>query len=115
MSSRERRIDPRLETRVALQFRPVDTPHLPAETAESENISQRGIFFMTNYPLRVGMVLEVSLRMPPELSGQRSGDVKCLARVVHIRPESPDSERLGIGLRIEEFETKPAARERWVS
>ena len=25
---------------------------------------------MTNYPLRVGMVLEVSLRMPPELSGQ---------------------------------------------
>jgi hypothetical protein len=115
MNSRERRIDPRMDTRVALQFRPLDEPGLPLESAESENISQRGIFFTTDQPLKVGMALEVSLRMPPELGGQLGSDMRCLARVVHVRAEGPDSERSGIGLHIEQFETMTAARERWVS
>jgi len=111
MNSRERRIDPRLDARVALQFRQLDAPGLPLESAESENISQRGIFFTTTQPLKVGMTLEVSLRMPLELGGQLERNVRCVARIVHVRPEGPDSERSGIGLHIEQFETVPAARE----
>ena len=64
MSSSERRIDPRVNVRVPLRFRILNNPESSEQIAESENISQRGIYFTTAVPLKVGMPLEVSLRMP---------------------------------------------------
>ena len=64
MSSSERRIDPRVNIRVPLRFRALNNPGSTEQTAESENISQRGMYFMTHVPLKVGTPVEVSLRMP---------------------------------------------------
>ena len=47
MSSSERRIDPRVNIRVPLRFRALNNPGSTEQTAESENISQRGMYFMT--------------------------------------------------------------------
>jgi hypothetical protein len=115
MNHRERRNNPRVDTRVELQYRALGTPELPLQRAESENISQRGIFFMTDDPPKVGTLLEISLQMPPELGVQLGGEVRCLARVVRIQHESAESERSGIGLHIEQFEAGSLGRERWVS
>jgi hypothetical protein len=115
MNSRERRIDTRVNIRVPLRFRILDNPGSPELTAESENISQRGIFFATNFPLKVGTPLEVRLKMPGGLSGQSSGEVKCVARVVHVQPNSILGGKAGIGLHIERYEARVAARERWAS
>jgi PilZ domain-containing protein len=115
MSSRERRIDTRVNTRVPLRFRILNNPGSPEQTAESENISQRGIFFATNVPLNVGTPLEVSLKMPQELAGESTADVRCVARVVHVQPDSLLGGKAGIGLHIERYETGVAARERWAS
>ena len=115
MSSSERRIDTRVNIRVPLRFRALNNPGSTEQTAESENISQRGMYFMTNVPLKVGTPVEVSLRMPQELDGKSASDVKCVARVVHVRPSSTPGGMLGIGLHIERYEAKASMRERWAS
>jgi hypothetical protein len=115
MSSRERRIDTRVNICVPLRFRALNNPGSTEQTAKSENISQRGIYFMTQVPLRVGTPVELSLRMPNGLAGTVSSDVKCVARVVHVTPSLTPGGMLGIGLHIERYEAKASVRERWAS
>ncbi len=115
MSSSERRIDPRVNIRVPLRFRVLNNPGATEQNAESENISQRGIYFTTAIPLKVGTPLEVSLRMPQELAGKSSSDVRCVARVVHVRTSSMLGGKAGVGLHIERYEAKASATERWTS
>ena len=115
MSSSERRIDPRVNVRVPLRFRVLNSEESIERTAECENISQRGIYFTTAIPLKVGTPLEVSLRMPQELAGKTSSDVKCVARVVRVQASSLLGGRAGVGLHIERYEAKAAASDRWAS
>jgi len=115
MSSNERRVDTRVNIRVPLRFRTLNIPNSVEQTAESENISQRGIYFETEFPLKIGTPLEVSLRMPRELAGKSSSDVSCMARVVHIRAKSFVGGKMGVGLHIERYEAKSSVRERWAS
>jgi PilZ domain-containing protein len=115
MNSSERRIDTRVNVRVPLRFRALNNPGSTEQTAQSENISQRGLYFMTSVPLKIGTPVEVCLRMPQELSGRVASDVKCVARVVHIRQSSAPGGLSGIGLHIERYEAKASVRERWAS
>ena len=115
MSSSERRIDTRVNICVPLRFRILNHSGATEQAAESENISQRGMYFLTNVPLKVGTPVEVSLRLPPELAGKASSDVKCVARVVHVHPSSAAGGKLGIGLHIERYEARASIRERWAS
>jgi hypothetical protein len=115
MSSSERRLDTRVSVRVPLRFRVLNNPSAAEETAVSENISQRGVFFWTRVPLRVGTPVELSLRMPQEVAGSVSADVKCVARVVHVQKNVGLGGKSGIGLHIERYEARAAVRERWAS
>ena|SRR5579863_1015777 len=115
MSSSERRIDSRVNISVPLRFRALNNPGATEQTAQSENLSQRGMYFMTHVALKVGTPVEVSLRMPSELAGKLSNDVKCVARVVHVTPSSAPGGMLGIGLHIERYEAKASVRDRWAS
>ena len=115
MSSSERRIDTRVNVSVPLRFRALNNPGSTEQTAQSENISQRGLYFLTNVPLKIGTPVEVSLRMPQEIAGRVATEVKCVARVVHVRQGFGPGGMLGIGLHIERYEAKASARERWAS
>ena len=115
MSSNERRIDTRVNIAVPLRFRPLTNPGSTEQKAESENISQRGMFFLTNIPLKVGTPVEVSLRLPQEVAGKMVSDVMCVARVVHVKPNSGPGGMLGIGLHIERYEAQAVERDRWAS
>jgi hypothetical protein len=115
MSSSERRIDPRVNVRVPLRFRILNNPDSTEQTAEAENISRRGIYFTTAVPLKVGMPVEVSLRMPQELAWKSPSDVKCMARVVRVNASSHANGKSGVGLHIERYEAKASVGERWAS
>ena len=120
MNSRERRNDTRVNIRVPFRFRVLNNPGELEHSAESENISQRGILFATAHPLKVGTPLEVSLKMPQELAGTSSSDVKCVARVVHVEPNAFSEGKAGIGVHIERYEAVASAgagarKERWMS
>jgi hypothetical protein len=115
MNSRERRIDTRVNIRMPLRFRTLDTPESGEQTAESENISQRGIYFLTTFPLKVGTPVELSLRMPDVLSEKMPSNVKCVARVVHVNTAAHPGGKTGVGLHIERYEAKASTGERWAS
>ena len=115
MSSSERRLDTRVNIRVPLRFRALNNPGATEQLAESENISQRGVYFATEVPLKVGTPVEISLRMPEELAGKVASDVRCVARVVRVHPVSVAGGKMGIGLRIERYEARATVRERWAS
>ena len=115
MSSSERRFNARVNVRVPLRFRLLNSPGSTEQMAESENISRRGIYFTTTFPVKVGMPVEVSLRMPAGVVGMKSSDVRCVARVVHVRASSLPGGRAGAGLQIERYEARASASERWMS
>ena len=120
MDTRERRKDTRMNIRVPFRFRVLNPLGLPEQAAESENISQQGIFFATSFPLDVGTPLEVSLTMPRQLAGQISNDMRCVARVVRVQPDFFFEGKAGIGLHIEKYQAIAAAgaaagKDRWSS
>jgi hypothetical protein len=111
MNSRERRIDTRVNITVPFRFRVLNNPGATEQVAESINISQRGLLFATTIPLNVGTPLEVSLKMPHELAGPVSNDVRCVARVVHVQLSAFFGGKAGIGLHIERGQEEAAAGE----
>jgi hypothetical protein len=69
---------------------------------EALNVSGGGFFFASSAPLRVGMQLEVTLRMPEEVAGTTAKETNCTARVTQARREAFGDGRMGFGAEIEE-------------
>jgi hypothetical protein len=120
MNSRERRIDIRVNLRAPFRFRVLNTPNALEQTAESKDISQRGILFARALPRNGCTPLMVSVKMPQELAGKFSSDARCVARMVHVQPNAFLGGKAGVGLHIEIYEAVAAAgagamKERWAS
>ena len=109
----DRRNETRVNVRIPLKFKLIGNQSAGEQVAESENLSQRGVFMWTAYPLEIGTQVELKLRMPTEISGNPASEVQCTARVVRIE-ESDSGELLGVGLRIERYHAT-AEREHWAS
>jgi Tfp pilus assembly protein PilZ len=115
MTSIDRRNDPRVNACVAMRFRVLDNPEILEQKAESQNMSQHGIYFETSTPLRIGMPVELTLRIPHDLAQRVSSEVVCIGRVVHVRPIESKNGMLGIGIHIERFDSKLPLQDRWAS
>lgn len=109
----DRRDETRVNVRVPLRFKLIDNPSAGEQMGESENLSQRGIFMWTAFSLKLGAQVEVRLRMPSEISGIRTSEVHCTARVIRIQ-ESDSGGLVGAGLRIERYHAT-GERDRWAS
>ncbi len=110
MSIVERRLMPRKEIRIPLRFRVLPDGSSTGLTGEgeSQNSSERGIYFLTASPLVVGNRLELFLPVGHESGGWGANQLRCTARVVHCRPAAGPSWKAGVGVFIERFE--PPAR-----
>jgi hypothetical protein len=109
----DRRNETRLNVRIPLRFKLIGNQSAGEQMAESENLSQRGVFMWTAYPLKLGAQVELRLIMPSEISGSRGSEVHCTARVIRIN-DSDSGGLIGVGLRIERYHAS-AERERWAS
>jgi PilZ domain len=107
----ERRNETRLAVRIPLRYTLIGNQSGEEQTAESENLSQRGLFMWTEYPLQIGAHLMLRLRMPNEISGIAPREVQCTARVVRIQ-QSDSGGLVGVGLQIERYH-ETTERERW--
>src|SRR5580658_5833031 len=58
--------------------------------------------------------IEVTLRMPGEVTGNQTEEIHCTARVVHVRNEPYGDGRIGFGAEIVKFSSVPV-EERWMS
>jgi hypothetical protein len=105
MKSTERRQAPRYPLRVALRYRTLGVAADRSEHfTEALNVSRGGFFFASSGPLQVGMALEVTLQMPAEITGGGAREMRCRARVMHVRNEPYGDGRFGFGAEIENFQ-----------
>ena len=115
MKASERRQIARISLRTPLRFRALGVAADKTEHfTEALNISRGGFFFASSAPLQVGMPLEATVRMPAEVTGSTAQEMRCTARVVHVRNEPYGDGRIGFGAEIEKFEAIPL-HERWAN
>ena len=104
MTPIERRQLERFRIRVPLRFRPIGLASDRGEHfTETANLSRGGFFFVTSAPLQVGMPIEATLRIPPEVTGGPADETHCRARVVHAKPDAFSDGRMGFGAEIEAY------------
>jgi hypothetical protein len=106
MASSERRQVSRYNIRIPLRFRAVNlAADMSEHFTEALNVSRGGFYFASSAPLQVGVPIEVTLRMPAEVTGSKPKETRCTARVVHVRNEPYGDGRIGFGAEIEKFHT----------
>ena len=109
MASPERRQVARYNLRTPLRFRALNLAADNSEHfTEAMNVSRGGFFFASSAPLQVGVPIEVTLRMPVEVTGTKAAEMRCSARVVHVRNEPYGDGRIGFGAEIEKYHTATA-------
>lgn len=108
MQGAERRQLTRHNLRTPLRFRPTGVVADKSEHfTEVLNISRGGFYFASSAPLQVGMPIEVTLRVPGEVTGNQTEEMHCTARVVHVRNEAYGDGRIGFGAEIVKFTSAP--------
>jgi Tfp pilus assembly protein PilZ len=76
----------------------------PEQNEESVNLSQNGVFFATDTPIREGETVEILLNMPEEITDEPSTEWRCTGHVVRV--ERVDSKRgnMGVGVQFDCYE-----------
>jgi len=83
----------------------------------TQDLSSRGVFFFTNAPLTEGSEIELTLRMPSEITLGESMPVRCRGRILRVvRPSattdsSPAEAKIGVAVRLEGYEYLPESSE----
>jgi hypothetical protein len=99
----DRRVARRHDFKAPLRVR-IWKSSVPEWGAESENLSQTGIFFATDSAVQVGMAVEVVLKMPEEITGEPATECFYTGHIVRIeRVDSPHG-KLGVGVQFDCYE-----------
>jgi hypothetical protein len=91
----ERRCGQRFSLHVPVSVRLCGSPH--ESGGFTQDLSSRGSFFFTDFPLAVGERIEVTLRMPSEITLGDSMRVRCQARVLRVVQPTAGT-RLGVAV-----------------
>jgi hypothetical protein len=100
---RDRRISTRHLIRTPIRFR-IRKSAIPEQRAETDNVSERGVFFATKFPMRVGTVVDLLLKMPEVITGKKATEWRCTGHVVRVVPQVSPGERLGVGVEFDFYE-----------
>ncbi|HTQ62088.1 MAG TPA: PilZ domain-containing protein [Candidatus Solibacter sp.] len=77
---------------------------VPEERAESMNLSQNGVFFATDAPIREGETVEILLKMPEEITAEPTTEWRCTGHVVRVEKVDSTRGRLGVGVQFDCYE-----------
>src|SRR5215831_18185484 len=106
----ERRVGQRFPYHLSVSLRQ------PAGAVEgvgfTQDLSSRGVFFFTDAPLTEGAEIELTLRMPSEITLGESMPVRCRGRILRVvRPatSAPNlaETKIGVAVRLECYEYLP--------
>jgi len=109
----------RVERRVGQRFPYLLPLSLRAGSIEgvgfTQDLSSRGVFFFTDVPLSDGAEIELTLRMPSEITLGENMPVRCRGRILRLtRPTGPVQNasaraetKIGVAVRLECYEYLP--------
>ena len=103
MTRTERRLAERFDLKIPLRVRIAKSAALD-HTAESLNISTRGIYFATDLPLCKGTPVHLAFEMPEEVTHQPASEWRCTGHVVHVQPSSSPRGATRVGVRFDCYE-----------
>jgi PilZ domain len=109
----ERRVGQRFPYLLATSFRQVKDGI--EGVGFTQDLSSRGVFFLTDAPLVEGSEIELTLRMPSEITLGASMPVRCKGHILRIvRPASSaigarhaTQSKIGVAVRLECYEYLP--------
>jgi PilZ domain len=97
----ERRCGQRFEYQLPVLLRVPAAGHSGA--GFTQNLSSRGALLWTDFPLREGMMIEMTLVMPSKITLAEDMSVRCRARVLRLESHRKE-EKPAIAVRIEHYE-----------
>jgi hypothetical protein len=103
MTRTERRLAERFGLKIPIRVR-IAKPAAREHTAESLNISKRGIYFATDLPLRKGTPVHLAFEMPEEVTHKPASEWRCTGHVVHVEPNSSPQGRTCVGVGFDCYE-----------
>lgn len=102
----ERRTSRRFTMALPVILRSHD-PSGPAEiTAETRDVSFRGLYFWTKEKLETGTAIEFVLTLPKEVTTTHDVNIQCFGRVIRVEPQNKSR---GVAARIERYEFLPSS------
>lgn len=101
---RDRRFSPRHNIKIPLRVR-VRKSGLPQGAAESANLSERGIFFITNSSFSEGDVVEVFLKTPRECTDELAAEWCYTGHVVRVESGDFPGGKFGVGVQFYYYES----------
>ena len=76
------------------------------KTAQTRDVSARGICFYVDSAIAAGSVIEFTLTLPPEITLTESIRVRCKGKVVRVDDGGPEG-KVAVAAVIEEYEFLP--------
>ncbi len=78
----------------------------------TQDLSSRGVFFLTDAPLSEGSEIELTLQMPSEITLGESMRVRCKGHILRVAKLPQDvagsQTKVGVAVRLEGYEYLPA-------
>ena len=102
-SAHDRRLVERHKIRTPLRIR-MWKSSVPEHTAESVNLSLRGIYFATDSKLNEGETVEVFFEMPEEVIGEATSEWRCTGHIVRVEEARAADGKLGVGVQFDCYE-----------
>ena len=107
LASLDRRMSRRLTFKTPLRVRIWKSPE-PEANEESVNLSNNGVFFATNSPIREGETVEILLDMPEEITDEPTSEWRCTGHVVRVQRVDSSRGKLGVGVQFDCYEVSRA-------
>ena len=103
MRPSDRRLTHRFNISIALFIREWKAL-TPEREFESVNVSEGGVYFETDKPLREGTMVHIRLEMPKEVTGNTTVQWDCIGKLARVRPIPSTGVSSGIGVRFDYYE-----------
>jgi hypothetical protein len=103
----ERRAGQRFELHVPVSIKLAGSQH--DTCGFTQDLSARGAFLFTDFPLGVGETVELTLVMPSEITLGESMRVRCMGRVLRVVQPSVGT-KLGVAVHFDGYEYLPDAK-----
>ncbi|HTT33196.1 MAG TPA: PilZ domain-containing protein [Methylomirabilota bacterium] len=108
-SGSDRRISRRHKHKTPLRVR-IWKSLAPERCEESLDLSQHGVFFATDSPLREGETVEIFFKMPEEITTEPTTEWRCTGHVVRVERTAAEGGKVGIGVRFDCYEVSRGER-----